>query len=106
MEPTYETKLFHVGDVLSITSDRLCSPHGMEGVYDILNFMLHANLFTHELGAAAQMCKPDLLRQFPQLENVSTESLTPETFNEWLAEQVAKFGMYLNVRSLGRVHDQ
>lgn len=106
MEPVYETKLFHVGDVLSITADRLCSPHGMEGVYDILNFMLHADVFTHQIPMGIQICKPELLKQFPQLENVSVEGLTAETLNEWLADKIATYGMYLEVKSLGRVHDQ
>jgi hypothetical protein len=106
MEPTYETKTFHLGDILSITTHKLCSPHGIQGVYNILNFMLSANIFTHEIPWATDICAPELLRQFPQLANVSTDGLTEDTFQDWLAMQVAEHGMYHEVKSLGRVHDQ
>lgn len=44
------TRNFHLGDILSVTTGCLLSPRRMEGVYDILNFMTADNLFTHQLG--------------------------------------------------------
>jgi hypothetical protein len=62
-----ETKKFHIGDVLSITTGLLVSPDHIGGVYNILNYMTRDNLFTHQLGRAADECKPYLLKQFPWL---------------------------------------
>ena len=67
-EHQMQTKEFHLGDVLSITTGRLVSPRRMDGIYDILNFMTDSNLFTHQLSRAINECKPHLLGQFPQLD--------------------------------------
>lgn len=63
-----ETKKFHIGDVLSITTSYLVSPHHMDGVYDILSFMTGNELSTFQLLRASDECKPCLLEQFPQLD--------------------------------------
>jgi hypothetical protein len=63
-----ETKMFHISDVLSITTGYLVSTRHMDGVYDILNFMTNDNLFTHQLPRASDECKPYLREQFPQLD--------------------------------------
>lgn len=60
-------KPFHIGDILSITTGRLVSPRGIGGVYEILNHMTGDNLFTHQLGRAAEACKPALLADHPFL---------------------------------------
>jgi len=61
-------KLFHIGDVLSITTGRLVSPSHMDGVCSILAFMTgDDNLFTHALPRVADECKPWLRVQYPQL---------------------------------------
>jgi hypothetical protein len=62
-----ETKKFHIGDVLSITTGLLVSPDHIGGVYKILNYMTRDSLFTHQLGRASDECKPYLLKQFPWL---------------------------------------
>jgi hypothetical protein len=64
-----EMKKFHLGDVLSVTTGRLLSPRGMDGIYDILSFMTGCHLFTHQLPRASDVCKPYLLEQFPQLDS-------------------------------------
>ena len=61
-------KIFHVGDILTIIYDRLLSPNGMKGVYDLLNFMTQDNLATHQLPRAFAECKPYLIEQFPHLD--------------------------------------
>ncbi len=67
-------KLFHIGDVLSVTTERLVSLRHMEGLYDILNFMTGDDLFTHQLPRACNECRPWLLAQYPEL---TEEALTP-----------------------------
>jgi hypothetical protein len=60
-------KLFHISDVLSVTTGRLVSTRHIEGVYEILNFLTGDNLFTHQLPRANRECEPWLRTQFPQL---------------------------------------
>ena len=62
-----KSKQFHIGDILSITTDMLVSPRLMKGVYDILNYMTGDNLMTHQLPRVAKECKPYLIEQYPQL---------------------------------------
>jgi hypothetical protein len=60
-------KLFHISDVLSVTTGRLVSSRHIEGVYDILNFLTGDNLYTHQLPRAMDECEPWLRTQYPQL---------------------------------------
>jgi hypothetical protein len=95
-----ETKPFHLGDILSVTTGRLVSPRHIGGVYDILNWMTGDNLFTHQLPRACDECQGPLLAQYPDLAVIEP----PETFGDgskdgakdavgrWLAEQVAIYG--------------
>ena len=111
-----QTKKFHLGDVLSITTGRLVSPRHIDGVYDILNFMTGDNLFTHQLPRASDECKPYLVAQFPQLAADKMDSALAELGDalkaktgkadannivaDWLAKQVAKYGEILTVKSI------
>lgn len=108
-----DVKKFYLGDVLSVTTGRLLSPRGMDGVYDILNFMTGDNLFTHQLPRAVDECKPHLLRQHPELDSpefqlalgelvlmLDTESgkKQPEhLITGWLSKQFAVYGEQLEV---------
>jgi hypothetical protein len=93
-------KTFHLGDVLSVTTERLVSPDGIEGIYRILNHMTGDDLMTHVLPRANDACRPVLLAQHPQL---AAAKPPPEGFENpahvwrWLAVQVAMFGERLGV---------
>jgi hypothetical protein len=95
---------FHLGDILSVTTERLVSPRHVDGIYDILNYMTGDNLCTHQLPRANRECAPALLAQHPQLAEVQVPASfgeTPETaVAAWLAEQVARFGEMLPVEPL------
>ena len=60
-------KLFHISDVLSVTTGRLVSSRHMDGIYEILNFLTGDNLFTHQLPRAMNACKPWLRSTVPTL---------------------------------------
>lgn len=95
-----QTKEFHLGDVLSITTGRLVSPRHMDGIYDILNFLTGDNLFTHQLPRASDECKPHLLEQFPQLKEVDASAVNGKNYKQWLAKQVAKYGEKFTVKPI------
>ena len=111
-----ETKLFHLGDVLSVTHERLVSPRHIEGVYDILGWMTGDQLYTHQLPRAGRTCKPALLAQFPELnapeiqssldamlielEPLQTKESRMVVINRWLDEQAKVYGEMLAVAPL------
>src|SRR3990170_796891 len=95
-----ESKLFHLGDILSITTGRLVSKRHIEGVYDILNFMTRDNLYTHQLPRASRECAPVLLVQHPQLAAVTGDEVTQENFKAWLEDRCAEFGEELLVTQM------
>jgi len=96
----FMTKLFHLGDVLSITTGKLVSKRHVDGIYDILNFMTRDNLYTHQLPRARRECAPVLLTQHPQLAAVTGDEVTPENFKAWLEDQCAEFGEELLVAQM------
>ena len=65
-----ETKDFHIGDILSVTTGRLVSPRHIEGVYDILNWMTGESLFTHQLPRVSREAGPVLLAAHPQIRQI------------------------------------
>jgi hypothetical protein len=83
-------RTFTLGQVLTITGEKLLCEVG--DVYDILNFMTGDGLYTHQLPRARDECKPWVLRQHPQLEGIDSNAVTPETYRQWLSEQVELLG--------------
>lgn len=89
------TKVFHIGQLLSITTSKLVSPvgdHPIKGVYEILNFLTKDDLMTHQLPRASRACKPWILLQKPELADVDATKVNEKNWRQWLDEQVAKFG--------------
>lgn len=86
---------FPLGDILSITTEKLLSPRQIEGVYDVLNFMTGADLFTHQLPRARLAVLPEILRQHPELAGIDVSDVTPENWKERLAALVQQHGQFL-----------
>lgn len=91
------SKTFDLGDILSLTTGRLVSLRHVSGIYDILNYMTHDDLFTHQLPRAGRECKPWLLRQHPQLASVDASGINEDNWRSWLSDQKALFGDELSV---------
>jgi len=110
------TKQFHLGDILSITTGMLVSPRHIDGIYDILNFMTGDDLYTHALPRASGECRPYLAEQFPQLVTVEMNLATTELrdalsgvniteerrtiVDDWLAKQISQYGEIFSVSPL------
>ena len=92
---------FHLGNILSITTGRLVSPRHIDGVYDILDYMTGGDsLYTHQLGRAADECKPYLLMEMPWLEEIDTSGVNGDNWESWLQKQVDKYGERHEVRPI------
>ncbi|WP_280246192.1 hypothetical protein [Nocardia abscessus] len=89
-----DTRSFHIGDILSITTEVLVSPRHIDGVYDILQWMTGEPVWTHQLPRVAEECAPSLRQQFPDLAAV----VVPDGLNSeekvlsWLAGIVQQHG--------------
>lgn len=95
-------KTFHLGDLLSITTQRLVANGHIGAIHELLDYMTGERLFTHQLPRAARECEPALLRQFPRLAEVHApdEFEGKEHVERWLAEQVTLFGEWFEVEPL------
>lgn len=83
---------FHLGDILSVTGDKLVSPRLIDGVYDIMGFLTGQTLWTHQLVVMHGECRRELLRQHPDLEAIDDSTVTRENAFQWLDMQIAKYG--------------
>lgn len=97
MTESTTAKLFHIGDVLSITTGKLVSPSRMGGVYAILDHMSGESLMTHQLPRVSDEAEPFLREQFPDLTVAGDESAdrvgnTEESVSAWLGVLVERFG--------------
>lgn len=89
-----ETRQFHIGDIISAITGHLVSPRGIEGIYDILNWMTGDNLYTHALPRAQRECEPELRRQHPDLAAINVpDSIHDEaSLRAWLTEITPVYG--------------
>jgi hypothetical protein len=93
-------KKFHIGDVLSITTGKMLSPEGIDGVLTILNYITKSNLYNSELIYIIEECRPYLLQQFPELKEETAIDVTPQNWKTYLLTMIEKYGEYLNVKSI------
>lgn len=99
-----ETRVFHLGDILTVTTGCVVTPNGVDGIYQILNWMTGDDLFIHQLPRASEECAPKLLEQHPDLAEITV----PEDFGgeeavwAWLDRQVRRFGETRLVAPLNR----
>ena len=92
---------FHLSDVLSVTTGMLVSTRNMRGVYDILNHMVGSEVYTHNIPKAISVCCPSILRQYPELAEVSIDvELDEDARAEWLQKQIDKYGEFLDILPL------
>ena len=98
-----ETKTFHVGDILSITTGVLVSPDRIAGVYSILNWLVDEDLMTHQLPRVSRECEGFLREQFPDLPTETPPFDGEESVFAWLAVVVAAHGATREVPRLPKI---
>lgn len=88
---------FNIGTILSISHSRLLTSIG--NVYEILNYMLDDNLFTHQLPRAGRFCQKFVIAEHPQLEQWDDfdEQITTENWKEYLEKAKSMFGEELEI---------
>jgi len=89
-----ELKVFHLGDLLSVTTPFLLSPTHMAGVQALLEHVTgetrESDMHLVDMGLRA---RPELLRQHPWLEYaVPPEDIDRNELMTWFAHQVVERG--------------
>ena len=97
MASDQKTRLFHLGDVLSLTTSVLLSPRYMDGVYDIVQYLAREQPPIDQLPATIASCKRYLLGLFPQFTELDAASVGFDEWREWLRAQEAEFGEWIDV---------
>lgn len=64
---------FHIGDIMTITSNYMFSPRGWSGLHDLLEYMTGNDLTQLSFVRAADECEPSLCEQHPDLAALSRE---------------------------------
>ena len=90
-----KTERFHLGAVLSATTGKLLCP--IDDIYRIAQHLSGEFVWTHQLPRVLAESRPHLLAQFPALEAVTGEEVTPNNFMLWLHERVKEHGEWLDV---------
>ena len=97
---------FHIGDVLSVTSEIMVSPRGVSGLRGILAFMTNTggpdDTSITDTGCLALVprCKAELIKQYPWLSEIEDSHVTKENVEMWKQEIIRKHGEYLEVTPL------
>ncbi|MFE0647482.1 hypothetical protein ACFVZH_02675 [Streptomyces sp. NPDC059534] len=96
-----QTRSFPLADVLSVTTDRLLSRRHMAGLYDLLGFMTGQDVYTHQLGTAADAAAPALMTQHPFLADLlPPDGSDPADLMAWLVNAEREHGENLAVTPL------
>ena len=85
-----DKRAFDLGVVLSVTTDKLLCKMG--DVYEILNYLTGADLFTHQLPRAGEACKPHILEQVSALADVDASEVNRENWEAWLNDAKSRYG--------------
>ncbi len=83
-------RLFSTGQILSVTTGKLLCEIG--GVYELLNYLLSDNLFTHQLPRASSDVLPFIHEQLPWTTEVTGDEVTAENWRERLRFYCSRYG--------------
>lgn len=88
------SRSFHLGDILSVTTGVFLSPSKDFGaVYEILNYLTGADLYTHQLPGAADAVKGAVEAELPFLKDIEVPAFEDaDAAMAWLATQVETYG--------------
>lgn len=91
---------FAIETILSISHSKLLTEIG--NVYEILNYMLDDNLFTHQLPRASRFCEKFIRAQYPQLDDWDffNEQVSTENYKEYIEKAKAIFGNELEIEKV------
>ncbi|WP_020525886.1 DUF7736 domain-containing protein [Catelliglobosispora koreensis] len=95
------TKTFSLGAVLTVTTDIMLCP--FDDLHELIEFMAGEPVWIHQLTRVANEAKPELLRQHPDLADVTVPELSSwAECAAFLATLAAVYGTEREVSPLSR----
>jgi hypothetical protein len=93
---------FHLGDILSVTTGRLLSNRHMDGLYDIIGYIVNGKPYTLTLMILSEPCAEHIFKQHPQLREIdaNVEFDGVESIERWLQTQIDNYGEYLEIKPM------
>ena len=93
------TRQFHLGDILSVTTGVMLSPRNMVGLGELVDFMVGDSVsgLGFSLLIAAESCRQHLFHQHPCLTRIRYPEPAPVDVDAWLAEQQRIYGEGLTI---------
>lgn len=101
-----EQQQFYIGDLLSVVTGKALSKKPFEDLAKFLKYMTGDSIWSHQIGTISKQCKPYVLAQFPQLEEVDISNLTKSNYDEWMQDQIKKYGEYFKVKPIPKNEHQ
>jgi L-fucose isomerase-like protein len=91
---------FSIGTILTVTHSIMLTT--MPELYDIFNYMLDDNLFTHQLPRASRFCEPFIDAQYPQIKRewVYSDEINENNWKEYLEKAEKMFGKELEINKV------
>lgn len=90
---------YDLGDILSVSHGRMFSSRGLDGVRDLIEYLVDEPVFTHQLPRVANECAPSLREQLPFLDQIKIPRLnSQEQYQTWMARQYQIHGRMHPVR--------
>lgn len=99
--------VFHLGDILTVTTGELLSPRHLEGVDELLTHLIGVKPASDiDAVAAIGTARDALYRQMPWLQHVvMVDSRNPNDVITWFCHQVVERGAYHTVIGVEQVVD-
>lgn len=95
------TKRFHLGDILTVTTGIYCTPNGMDAIYELCGWMTGDTPMTHQLPRFADECAPEIHRQHPNLAEIVVPKFAgPAAGMAWLGRMVEQYGEFRDIGPL------
>jgi len=90
---------FPIGDVLSVATGILVSPHGIGAVYEVLNWMTGESIYTHQIPRISREAQPVILAAHPELAPAYEEAkqVNRDNWRSWHDTWVARYGASISV---------
>lgn len=94
-------QLFDLGDILSVTTGRIFSENGIDGIRALMGFMRRDEGYMGPvtMGIFQQKCSAALIKQFPFLKDLKYVGPNEKAM-AWLTKLKKKYGGLLMVESL------
>lgn len=87
-----DSRRFHIGDLLSVTTGVLVSPRYMDGLSDIVSYLTGVDLDVDRIPEMLLVCRAYILAEVPALDDADAGNIDAENWRGWLDTQVERFG--------------